>query len=102
MVRLLVASRIEPEMLSRCQHTGMLAGAIIVDGAGTLSGPQQLARRRLAHRPMRAAGEIAIVEAGFGEQTAHRIEMHTIAAMRGASDRKLGLAEREGVGRPTF
>ena len=51
---------------------------------------------------MRAAGEIALVEPGLGQQASHRRDMHTIAAMGGAGDRKLLIAEPERIGRPAL
>ena len=47
---------------------------------------------------MRAAGKIALVEPGLGEQAPHRLDMHTVAAMRGAGDRELVIAEPKRVG----
>ena len=47
---------------------------------------------------MCAAGKIAFVEPGLGEQAAHRLHMCQLAAMRGAGDRELVVAEPERVG----
>ncbi len=46
---------------------------------------------------MRAASEQRLVHARFAEQASHRFEMDGVAAMGRARDRKLRLAEREGV-----
>jgi hypothetical protein len=47
---------------------------------------------------MGPAGEIAFVEPCLVEQASHRLDMHPIAAVRGASDRKLGIAKPKRIG----
>ncbi len=102
MVGLLITARIEAEMDGGGEHTRMLARAIIVDRLRTPARAYQLAHRRLADRPMRAASKIAFVEPGLGEQAAHRLDMQGTAAMRGAGDRKLVIAEPERIGCPAL
>ena len=102
MVRPLVAARIETEIDRGGEHAGMLARAIIVDGLRAASRLDQFARRLVAHRPMDAAGEIALIEPGLGQQAPHRRDMQIIAAMGGAGDRKLLIAEPERIGRPAL
>ncbi len=99
MVRRLVAAGIEAEMKRGGEHAGMLARAVVVDRAGTPSAAQQLARRRLAQRPMRAASQFALRESRLAEQTPDRIEMDAVAAMGRAGDRKLLGVEIEHIGR---
>ena len=102
MVGTLIPIWLEAKMHRRGEHARMLARAIIVDRARTLACAQELARRILADWPVRAAGEIALVETGLGEQASHRLDMLSVAAVRGASDRKLVLAKRERVRRSAF
>src|SRR5262245_63370876 len=102
MVGTLVAARIEAEMDACGEHAGMLAGAIVVDRKRPGAAPHEIAKGLLADRPMRAAGKEALIEPRASEQASHRLDMHAVAAMRGASDRKLGLAEPECIGGAAF
>ena len=98
MVGTLVAARIEPEMNACGEHAGMLAGAIVVDRKRPGATPHEIAKGLLADRPMGAAGKVALIEARASEQASYRLDMHAVAAMRSARDRKLGLAKPERIG----
>src|SRR5215510_8602070 len=102
MVGALVAARIEAEMDACGEHAGMLAGAIVVDRKRPGAAPHEIAKGLLADRPMRAASKVALVEARASEQVSHRLDMDAVAAMRGASHRKLGVAEPERIGGAAF
>src|SRR5262245_13378736 len=102
MVGALVAARIEAEMNAGGEHAGMLARAIVVDRKRPGAAPHEIARGLLADWPMRAAGKVALVEARASEQASHGLDMHAVAAMRGASDRKLGVAKPERLGGAAF
>ena len=84
------------------EHSGMLARAIVVDRAGALAALHQFAKGLVADRPMRAAGKIGFVEPRLAEQAFHRLDMRAIAVMRGASNRKLGIAEPKRIGGPAL
>src|SRR4029453_2888923 len=84
------------------EHAGMLAGAIVVDRKRPGAAPHESAKGLLADRLMRAAGKVALIEAGASEQASHRSDMDAVAAMRGASDRKLGVAKPKRVRRAAF
>ena len=80
------------------EHAGMLAGAIVVDRKRPGAAPHEIAKSLLADRPMRAAGKVALIDPCASEQASHRLDMHAVAAMRGAGDRKLGVAQPERIG----
>ncbi len=102
MVGTLIAARVVAEMDGGSQHSGMLAGAIIVDRERASAALHQIAKGLVADRPMGAAGEIALVKPSLRKKASHRIDMRLVAAMRGASDRKLGVTEPERVRRATL
>src|SRR5262245_19775942 len=102
MVGALVAARIEAEMNAGGEHAGMLTRAIVVDRKRPGAAPHEIARGLLADRPMRAAGKVALVEARASEQASHGLDMHAVAAMRGASHRKFGVAKPEHIGGAAF
>ena len=71
-------------------------------GSGRAPLAHEIAKGLLADRPMGAAGKVALIEPRASEQASHGLDMHAIAAMRGASHGKLGIAEPERIGSTAF
>ena len=78
----------------------MLAGAIVVGGIRLLPGADHGAHRGLVIGQMGAAFEIGGGEPDAGQPGAHRLDMARLAAVGGAGERDLGLAQLEFIGGP--
>ena len=97
--RPLVTHRIEPPMNGHREHARVLARAIVVDGGGALArraSAHETPARRSANAPTQASCDSSSPALASNERTASICSV--LAAMRGASDGELLVAEAKGVG----
>ena len=88
--------RILVDATGEADEAGMLAGAVIVESCRLAAGLGERSRRRLAHRPMRAAFQAAGVAAGLPEHAERGLRMQLLAGMRGDRERDPRQHRRDG------
>eukprot|EP01136_Pigoraptor_vietnamica_P034857 Opistho-1_new@99314 len=90
------------QLAGEADKAGVLAGAVVVQGAGLLPPRQHAAQHGLATRPLRAAFQGLHIQAQLGQQAGRGGHVFGLAAVRGAGNGQLGIREVEAFGGPAL
>ncbi len=98
MIRPLVVRGRNAQVPCQRQKAGVLAGAIVVNAARLAAFADHGVRRRLIQRQMRTASEIALLAVDAPQPIFDAFDVHGLAAVRGAGERKFVGLHRERIG----